>query len=182
MMCHVMGLRDAAARRNATHMGLAMQLTNICRDVLEDWERGRLYIPEDLLQECGAPQLAEQLGAPFPSHAIAPMAKAVEQVLERAESFYRSGDRGLLSLPWRAALAVRSARLIYSRIGARVRAQDCDITRGRAYVSKGRKLGLVARALGSALLESPRRMLLGRIPEDSLRDIPPIRFPEDVLS
>lgn len=181
MMCHVMGLRDADSRRNATHMGLAMQLTNISRDVSEDWERGRLYIPEELLEQCGAPELSARLGEPFPSEAVRPMAQAVQQVLERAESFYRSGDQGLLSLPWRAALAVRSARLIYSRIGARVRAQDCDVTRGRAYVSKSRKLGLVARALASALLESPRRMLLGRIPANSLQNLPPIRFPEDVL-
>ena len=48
MMCHVLGVRDAVGARalhHAAHLGIAMQLTNICRDVAEDWERNRLYIP-----------------------------------------------------------------------------------------------------------------------------------------
>ena len=54
MMCHVLGVQEEVAVRHAAHLGMAMQLTNICRDVAEDWERGRLYIPDPLLDECGA--------------------------------------------------------------------------------------------------------------------------------
>ena len=53
MMSHVMGLRDEGAVRYAAHLGMAMQMTNICRDVLEDWQRQRLYIPEELLAARG---------------------------------------------------------------------------------------------------------------------------------
>ncbi|MCA9565215.1 MAG: phytoene/squalene synthase family protein, partial [Myxococcales bacterium] len=61
MMSHVMGVRRESALRNATHLGMAMQLTNICRDVVEDWQRGRLYLPESWLAEVGEPDLAERL-------------------------------------------------------------------------------------------------------------------------
>ncbi|NIR77906.1 MAG: squalene/phytoene synthase family protein, partial [Gemmatimonadetes bacterium] len=49
----VMGVRDERALQNAAHLGMAMQITNICRDVEEDWGRDRLYIPEELLARYG---------------------------------------------------------------------------------------------------------------------------------
>jgi phytoene synthase len=181
MMCHVMGLRDPAARRNAAHLGIAMQLTNICRDVLEDWDRGRLYVPDELLAAHGAPGLAGRLGAPFPGAARAPMAAAVGELLDRADRFYRSGDRGLEALPWRAALAVRAARRIYAAIGARLRARGCDVTRGRAVVPRGRKLVHVACAAAAALGEAPARALRAGRRTAPLGAAPMVRFPEDVL-
>jgi len=56
-MCHVLGLADDRALVPAVHLGLAMQLTNICRDVDEDWQLGRLYLPGELLRRAtrGAP-------------------------------------------------------------------------------------------------------------------------------
>ena len=66
MMCHVLGLRHDRALPRAVHLGIAMQLTNICRDVAEDWQLGRLYLPADMLAEEGAPDLAGSLGGPFP--------------------------------------------------------------------------------------------------------------------
>ena len=50
----------------AAHLGLAMQLTNVCRDVREDWQRGRLYLPDELLARHGAGGLCSELGKPFP--------------------------------------------------------------------------------------------------------------------
>ena len=60
MMCHVMSLRGERALVHAAHLGIAMQLTNICRDVAEDWRRGRLYLPAELLARHGAKDLAAQ--------------------------------------------------------------------------------------------------------------------------
>src|SRR5690606_24146896 len=53
MMSHVMGLADERALADAARLGIAMQLTNICRDVREDWARGRLYLPRALLERAG---------------------------------------------------------------------------------------------------------------------------------
>ena len=57
MMSHVLGVRDRVALKHALHLGLAMQITNICRDVQEDWNRGRLYLPLEMVGRHGAPGL-----------------------------------------------------------------------------------------------------------------------------
>lgn len=183
MMCHVMSVSDVKALRRAAHLGIAMQLTNICRDVLEDWELGRLYVPAELLAEYGAPDLRSQLGKPFPGQARRPMALAVERLLREADRYYASGDRGLAALSWRSALAVRSARHIYAAIGRRVEAQACDVTAGRAIVPLRSKLALVARSACAALSELPRRARSRFEPAvlDPAHGGPVVRFPQDIL-
>lgn len=159
MMCHITGLSQERAMRQAAHLGMAMQLTNICRDVLEDWQRGRLYLPDSLLDKHGAGGLRGFLGGPFPVELIGPTASAVEALLGHADTYYRSADRGLRALPWRVAFGVRAARLVYSDIGRKLRAKGCDITAGRAVVSTPRKLVLVSKAAVFALAELPSRGL-----------------------
>jgi phytoene synthase len=158
MMCHVMGVRGPDALAHAAHLGIAMQLTNIARDVLEDWQRGRLYVPGEILGASGAHDLRGDLGGPLPRTAAGPLAGATRELLDRADGYYRSGDAGLRYLSPRCAFAVRTARLVYACIGARVRAQGCDPLAGRAVVSTGRKLALTARAALETLL-SPAALL-----------------------
>jgi phytoene synthase len=158
MMSHVMGVRDPAAMKRAAHLGIAMQLTNICRDVAEDWDRNRLYLPDELLASHGLPDLGSRLGGPLPADSRARLAGAVDELLSMADRFYRSGDRGLAALPWRCAFAVRTARLVYSRIGAVLRARDCDVLSGRAYVPGWRKALLLLRSAATSLVELPARL------------------------
>jgi phytoene synthase len=179
MMCHVMGVREEGATRNAVHLGIAMQITNICRDVLEDWDRGRLYIPDALLIETGAGGLATRLGAPFPRDATGPVARATVRLLDVADHYYESGDVGLPALSWRCALSVRTARRVYSEIGNRVRRQECDPRAGRAIVPRSRKLALVAGASAAAFSEIPRRMIAGTAGTSAPQR--EIHFPTDVL-
>lgn len=146
MMCHVMGVRDEAALERAADLGIAMQLTNICRDVPEDWRMGRLYLPADLLADEGACRLADELGGPFPERARAPVARVIRRLLAVADRYYRSGDVGMAALSPRCALAVRTARLVYSAIGDRLADQGHDPFARRAVVPTPHKLGLVARA------------------------------------
>ncbi len=157
MMSHVMGVADDDALRNAAHLGIAMQLSNVCRDVLEDWERGRLYLPDELLARHGAGDLRDHLGGPFPGELAEAVAGAVDELLALADRYYRSGDRGLIALPWRCAFAVRTARLVYAAIGARVRRAGCDVRAGRAVVPGWAKALLVLRAAAVAVGELPRR-------------------------
>ncbi|HXI56158.1 MAG TPA: squalene/phytoene synthase family protein, partial [Polyangia bacterium] len=139
----IMNVRDPAALRRAAHLGIAMQLTNICRDVAEDERRGRVYLPDELL--------ALDDGATVDAGADQRMATAVQELLARAEHFYRSGDLGLARLPLRCALAIRAARLIYADIGRQIARVGFDVRAGRAVVSRGRKLWLVLRAAASTL-------------------------------
>jgi phytoene synthase len=176
MMSHVFGVKDDAALVHAAHLGIAMQLTNICRDVAEDWERGRLYLPDELLAQHGAADLASDLGGPLSPRARDPIARTVRELLAIADLYYRSGDRGVRSLPWRAAGAVMAARRVYAAIGERIRRADHDVTAGRAVVTTPAKLALVAGALGRLVVSAPRRLLSSRehIPTRTLRfeDVP----------
>jgi phytoene synthase len=180
MMCHIMGVKDEAAMRNAAHMGMAMQLTNICRDVDEDWNLGRLYIPESVLARCGFSNLAGELGGPFPESARYPVALAIERLLDDADRYYASGDEGLPALSWRCAMAIRTARTVYSSIGGRVRRVDCDPLAGRAFVSLPRKLALAMVSVATSSADLPVRAVRLEVGGAST----PARlvsFPEDVL-
>jgi phytoene synthase len=156
MMAHIMGVREGAALRHATDLGIAMQLTNICRDVAEDERHDRVYLPAELLRSDLRP-----------TEAGARAAEAVAALLRLADDHYRSGDEGLPALPAACAAAVRAARLIYAEIGAVIARHRFDVRRGRAIVSPWRKLWLVLRALAgtaAARLAAPPRALLRGAP------------------
>ncbi len=151
MMCHVMGVAEGRAAPHAAHLGIGMQLTNMCRDVVEDWERGRVYVPAELLSADLARWIAEHLEAPerppLPESARGELAGAARRLLALADRYYASADRGLQYLEPHSALAVRTARLVYAEIGVRIEARGGDVMRGRAVVPTLRKLRLAARAL-----------------------------------
>lgn len=178
MMSHVLGVREPAALQNAVHLGIAMQLTNICRDVREDWENKRLYIPWSILARHGGVVLPSLLGQPLPISFGFALSRSVEELLQLADTYYESADTGMRSLSWRAALSVRAARYIYAEIGTVVRRQGCDIFAGRAVVPHGRKLALAVRALGECAAEMPHRCL-HRFEPAALGEA--LRFPGDVV-
>lgn len=137
MMCHILGVRSKAALAQAAHLGIAMQLTNISRDVAEDWERGRLYIPAEWLP---ATLAQPEAGQSVPKTAESSLKEQVARLLSLADDYYKSADRGIPSLPFRAALAVRAARSVYSAIGNKIRRVDFAIFDRRVYVSTSHKL------------------------------------------
>ena len=174
MMCHVLGVSHPRALKHAAHLGMAMQLTNICRDVVEDWQRQRLYLPRALLPI--EIRHLEPEGT-FPPELVCAVAQVVERLLREADRFYASGDRGLRYLAPRSAWAIRLARLLYSRIGRVLARRRYDVTLGRAQVATAHKLWLVLRALAERITAWPRRF-------DSARhngSLPALRYPSDVL-
>lgn len=178
MMAHLLGVSDKSALRHAAELGLGMQLTNICRDVLEDWHLGRLYLPSDLLAKQGILGLHETLGAPLPRKYAGELTAVVSALLDLAEGFYQSSERGLCALDFRSALAIRTARLVYSEIGRVVEDRQCNVFRGRAVVTNRRKLELVAKSLGLSVLDAKRRLREPHVEVDIDRAL---RFPEDIL-
>jgi phytoene synthase len=172
MACHVLGVSAEGALRHAAHLGIAMQLTNVCRDVEEDLADGRVYLPGELL---GAP-LAIVPGEGSPARAV--VQETVSQLLTLADRYYRSADRGLRALGFGAALGVRVARHVYAAIGAVLRRRACDPFRGRAVVSSARKVLLVCFAFLLALAELPARLLHRRAVTTPDRVL---GFPHDVL-
>jgi phytoene synthase len=171
MMCHVMGVLDERAVVHGVHLGMGMQLTNICRDVAEDWERGRLYVPTELLGDWQAPTTW-----PPPPPLLRQLGLAVVWLLKEADGFYSSGDAGLAGLAFRSRLAVAAARHIYSSIGARLLRQGANVAAGRVVVPLPWKLSCVARAAFVALrVKAPLPSRAPQIPRSL------VRFPEDVL-
>ncbi len=158
MMCHVMGVADARALRPAAQLGLAMQLTNICRDVAEDWQRDRLYLPDDVLDGHGLRGLHNHLGQPLPVDAAARLPGAIQTLLAEADGYYLAGRQGLLELPWRCALAIAVAAAVYADIGRALAHQELDPLRGRAHTTSGRKLWLVLCATLGQLATVPQRL------------------------
>jgi 15-cis-phytoene synthase len=158
MMCHVMGVSDPVALRHAAHLGLGMQLTNICRDVHEDFRIGRLYLPSEILTRHGASGLRAALGRPFPASAVEPCRAVLQELLAVADRYYASSDAGLEFLSWRCALAVNAARRIYSAIGDQIARQRFDVLGPRAVVPGSHKLVLCAQATLSTLSRRWRRL------------------------
>ena len=184
MMCHVFGLSRDAALLNAAHLGLAMQLTNICRDVREDWALGRLYLPRHMLRQAGAAELPDVVAGPFPSDlpTLRAMQSVTRELLREAEQYYLSAAQGLDALPFRAGWAVRAAAMLYREIGAVVSSHDHDPRAARAIVTLPRKLRLVAQATTSHALTLPKWLSEHRKVAASARS--PRRelmFPEDIL-
>jgi phytoene synthase len=176
MMSHVMGVADPRALRHAAQLGMAMQLTNICRDVREDWERGRLYLPLELLPTGpwdvrGDPLVISQ-GRPA-------LARAVRVLLDDADRLYRSADAGIASLSFRSALAVRSARFIYSAIGRGIQRRRYDVLGERVFVPGWRKAALL---LAAGALEASRLPVRLLRPHRSVQLQSPLRYPDEVLS
>lgn len=178
MMCHVLGVRDARALRHAAHLGIGMQLTNIVRDVIEDWGQGRFYLPLELCARAGAPDLDRSVGGYLPAQYRLSIAHVRRELLRTADGFYASGREGLAHLDARSAFAIRAAGLLYSEIGREVARAEHDVLAGRAVVSPLRKLALVARAAVEHLFALPARWG-EQSSAVALRDT--VRFPHDVL-
>jgi phytoene synthase len=175
MMSHVLGVRDPSALRHAAHLGMGMQLTNVCRDVREDWQRGRLYLPDSWLADAGERALRGRTDADLPRDAREPVARVVRELLHSAEGLYRSGDQGLPLLPWRASLAVRTARLVYSDIGRVILERGADPFAPRAVVSTGRKLWLALQATARTAASMPRRFAAAPLPPAlGFQDVVPV--------
>jgi phytoene synthase len=143
MMTLVFGERSPILVARSCDLGLAMQLTNICRDVGEDARAGRVYLPLAWLREAGLDADAF-VARPAPSPALAGV---VRRTLALADSYYRRADGGMGLYPRDCRLGVRAARLIYAEIGRVIARHRYDSVTTRAYTSKIRKLVLLARAL-----------------------------------
>jgi phytoene synthase len=146
IMSRILGRSDEVALRHAVDLGVAMQLTNIARDVGEDARRDRVYLPSSWLLEAGGSADEVLRGA------LTPATRTVTlRVLQLAEDFYRSGMAGIRLLPWTVRPAIAAAALIYRQIGVKVAARGGDGVTTRARVGGAEKLWLAVRALaGSA--------------------------------
>lgn len=145
MMAAIMGIRDRTAFARAAELGLAMQLTNIARDVGEDAAMGRIYLPLDWMRDAGLDPDAF-LARPV---ADARLASVVRRLLIEAEAIYARGRSGISALPAGCRPAIAAAAALYAEIGREVARREYDSVRTRAVVSPARKAGALLRAAAS---------------------------------
>lgn len=142
----IFGVRGETADAHAIAMGKAFQYTNILRDVREDAERGRIYLPLDLLQEHGS-SAEEVVAAAAGQQPSAALLNAMRALAARAESFYAS-DRTLISqLEPDSRGAMRTLIDIYHALLRRIEAVHLEVFRERVRVSTAKKLALLLRGL-----------------------------------
>jgi len=153
MMSHVMGLRDEKALRHAADLGIAMQLTNIARDITEDAAMGRIYLPLSWLREAGVHP--EKIAAPEHREKLAMLTL---RLLREADRYYRSGDAGLWHLSFRSACAVAAARHVYAEIGSLLLTKGARAWDQRTYVTGPAKIWVVGRAVVSLIRSVPGRL------------------------
>ena len=142
MMCRILGAPPEGATA-ASHLGIALQLTNIARDIAEDRMRDRIYLPGEWI----APAAVDiALGGGEPT----PLTDATRRLLALADRFYASADAGMHFLPLRPRIAILAAAACYREIGAVVLHDIPKSWRQRAVVPGRRKAALVMHALAAA--------------------------------
>lgn len=137
MMCPLLGVKSAEAKGHAVDLGVGMQLTNICRDILEDFQRGRVYLPEVGKH---SQEIQKRL-------ASVELKTLVEGYLDLADRFYQSAYQGLPYLPLRSRIVILWAGEVYRHIGRELRKRGCDPLQGRVYVPLWKKFWVAFKSL-----------------------------------
>lgn len=147
-MFELMAAQPESARANAVDLGIAMQITNICRDVKEDLQRNRIYIPIELLNKY---QISEQdfIDGFYKEDQLVCV---IREMLTIADSYYASAALAFGAIPFRTRGAIIIASSLYRGIGVKLLRTGGNPMRGRCYLTGGEKLMLVAQCLGQWLI------------------------------
>ena len=142
LMCPLLGAHSPAAQHPAIALGLAMQMTNIARDVLEDAQMGRRYLPATWVADLTPTDIASAK----PEHQPL-LQDAIARLLRLAENHYQQAQLGLPLLPWRNRQAIRVAAEQYRHIGLRLMTNEFKYWEGRVYLNTQQRLILTAKTM-----------------------------------
>lgn len=136
LMAPLLDIDEPRALYHAIDLGVAMQITNICRDVAEDAERGRVYLPGERLRVAGTSQEAILEGRASKRA----LSRVVRDLLEMADDYYASADRGMRYIPSRCRLGILAAARVYRRYGVQLRERGCNPLQTRPELSWSDKI------------------------------------------
>jgi 15-cis-phytoene synthase len=142
----------AAAREHARQLGFAFQLTNFIRDVGEDVERGRVYLPEEDMDRFGVTRRMLTADS-IRSEASRPIRDLIQYECRRALDHYAAARPGISMLEPRSRLCIRAAYLLYGGILEEVARAGYDVMRARARVPRHRRVAIVGAAASGTLFE-----------------------------
>lgn len=155
MMAQIMGAQAPQTLQRAQDLGLAFQLTNIVRDIVEDAATGRVYLPQSWLADAGVSASPDAVAAEANRTAVY---RVAVRALDLAEAYYGSARVGLRDLPFRSALAIATARGVYRAIGRKVRRRGPAGLASRAQVAKPLLIWLLAQSVSLALFSRLERL------------------------
>ena len=139
MMCDALQCHNEKAKLFAIDLGIAMQLTNIARDVLEDAKMGRRYLPGSWVNQASPEEIV--LASKNNNHVKNNIISiAVERLLTLAEQYYHSGSQGFIYLPIKTRFAIAIASSVYREIGIQLKRKKYNWYEGRQVTTMGTKL------------------------------------------
>ncbi|MFO1330580.1 MAG: phytoene/squalene synthase family protein [Rubrivivax sp.] len=174
MMAVLMETRDRCALARACELGVAMQLTNIARDVGEDARLGRLYLPRRWMREAGLDPDAWLAAPRFDAR----LASVLQRLLAEADRLYERAECGVSRLPRDCRPAIQAARLVYAEIGHELARRGHDSVSQRTVVGGGRKLLRLLQACSAFVLPPGRPMNAGAATEP----LPAVRWLVDAAA
>jgi phytoene synthase len=155
----IFGYRDPAARQYAIDLGVALQLTNILRDVPGDLQRGRVYIPQEDLRAHGITEehLAQEASDPRGSVRSPKVKAMLKQQAGRARQYYARAAQELPRSDARSLVAAEIMRAVYEAILDRIERRDYDVFSSLVRVPRPRRAAIAATTWLSTLVQSPLR-------------------------
>ena len=174
LMCNVLDCNDEQALGHAIDLGIAMQLTNIARDVLEDAGMGRRYLPASWVGNLTPEQIVTLSKTPDGDAALQ-ITNAVSRLLTLAEDYYKSGITGLSYLPLRAHISIAVAALVYRQIGVQLAQQNYPWHGGRQSTSINTKIKCSLRAVGTLRLRFQKATPHNSSLHDTIVGLPHVR-------
>ena len=152
MICDVLDIHDSKLRYFAIDFGIAMQLTNICRDIKEDAQIGRIYLPKN---ETASLEI-NNFRSPSNTDLII-INSSRDKLIKLADEYYQSGMYGINQLPIKIKRSFRVASNIYQGIGHKILQKRCSFNEQRVYLSKFEKLNLTIKTFlrRSKFIEKP---------------------------
>ena len=137
MMLPIINTKDAEARKHAIDLGIAMQLTNIARDVYEDAKMNRLYLPKEWL---GQVSISDLVDNKLDDQKKKLIELSIKNLIELSDKFYANGFSGMKFIPLRTRLAIFFAAKIYKGIGEKIKSGGYVYKLERIYLNKLEKL------------------------------------------
>ena len=137
MMLPIINTKDAEARKHAIDLGIAMQLTNIARDVYEDAKMNRLYLPKEWL---GQVSISDLVDNKLDDQKKKLIELSIKNLIELSDKFYANGFSGMKFIPLRTRLAIFFAAKIYKGIGEKIKSGGYVYKLERIYLNKIEKL------------------------------------------
>ena len=168
MMALTMETREPWALARACELGVAMQLTNIARDVGEDARMGRLYLPEQWMHEAGLDPKRWLARPCFDAR----LAQVIARLLAEADRLYARAECGVCALPRDCRPAIQAARLVYAEIGRELGRRGLDSVNQRAVVSMPRKLARLLQSSAAILVPPGHPVSAGA----ASQPLPAVRF------